>query len=555
LKYVKKLMAVLACAALIITGMTANAYAKASMPDYIKVGLRSYYENKSQISIQSKDIKLVRCDDGASSPLINEEVAEFQSSTGFAVRPGISYQVVVPISAGSLEETKNKVQDYISQGYVNAVPGYNNNKWAVTIYGYSSIAAAKADASKLNGVAAAPQQVTILDQGGMPILLITNSDAYFVGTGTVPTIDLGTYEYRGVMEFMQSSDGLLTAVNIVDFEQYLYGVVPSEMPSSYNYEAVKAQACAARTYALYKLSLNSTIGYDICDTTHCQVYLGYTNENAITTKAVNDTKGMAIYYNGNPIESYFFSSSGGYTDDAKNVWGNDLPYLKAVPDENEINCQTWSRTITLSDLDAIINAKGYSIGSATGMRITIDNKTSRVQKLEIIGSNGSKTFTLEDCRTIFGSTGTSLSSRCFTITNGVTESGGGGTPTTTYPALGTFVSSPIDGYKMTDKDNYIIGSDCAVVYSTSSGTKAYGADGKEVDLTKIPELVSVATVTTTSYSTGTTVIRSSGSTIQLSGRGVGHGVGLSQRGANGLAQQGYDYIAILQHYYTGVTVE
>lgn len=548
-------MAVLACSALMITGMPVNAFAKTKMPDYIRVGLRSSCENKSVINIQSKDIKLVRSDDGVSSPLLNEEVAEFQSSTGFTVKTGISYQVVVPISANSLDETKDEVQYYKSQGYVNAVPGYNKNGWAVTIYGYSSIADAKSDASKLNGTAVTPLQVTILAQDGVPILLITNSDAYFEGTGAVPTVDLGSYEYRGVMEFMQSSDGLLTAVNILDFEQYLYGVVPAEIPESYGYESIKAQACAARTYALFKVNLDSTIGYDICDTTHCQMYLGYTNECATTTKAVDETKGMAIYYNGSPIEALFCSSSGGYTEDSINVWGSDVPYLKAVPDEYEINCQTWNRTITLSDLDAIIQANGYNIGSATGMRITIDNKTSRVQKLDIIGTNGTKTITREDCRTIFGTAGTSLNSRCYTITNGVTESGGGGTPTTTYPALGTFISSPRSDFKMADKSSYIIGSDCAVVYSTSSGTKAYGADGKEVDLTKIPELVSVATVTTTPSSTGTTVIRSSGSTIQLSGRAIGHGLGMSQRGANGLAQQGYDYIKILQHYYTGVTVE
>ena len=99
-----------------------------------------------------------------------------------------------------------------------------------------------------------------------------------------------------------------------------------------------------------------------------------------------------------------------------------------------------------------------------------------------------------------------------------------------------------------------------VFQSTASGTKAYGADGKSVDLSKIPELVpfinnAAGSSSTSTASTGTTVIRSSGSTINISGRAIGHGVGLSQRGANGYGQLGYDYIEILQHYYTGVTVE
>lgn len=553
MEYIKKLMTAFVCAVLMITAIPVNAFAKTSMPDHIRVGIRSS-ENKSAINIQSKDIKLVRSDDGESSPLLYEEMAEFKSSTGFTVKTGLSYQVVIPISANSLEETKNQVQNYISQGYYNAVPGYNNNSWAVTIYGYSSLASAKADASKLNGTAVTPQQVIILAQDGNPILLITNSDAYFVGTGTVPTIDLGTYEYRGVMEFMQGSDGLLTAVNFVKFEEYLYGVVPSEIPSSYNYESIKAQACAARTYALYKLSLKSTIGYDICDTTHCQVYLGYTNESSTATKAVDETKGVAIYYNGRPIEALFCSSTGGYTEDAKNVWGTDVPYLKAVPDEYEINCQTWSRTITLSDIDAIIQSKGYNIGSATGMRITIDNKTSRVQEIEFIGTQGSKSITLEDCRTIFGTTGTSLNSRYYTITNGITESVNGENGSSSDTVYGTFISGPIANYNMTDKSNYIIGSDCAVVKVTPSGKKAYSSDGKEIDISRVPNLEDF-TVTTPTAKTGTTVICSSGSSIQISGRGVGHGVGMSQRGANGLAEQGYDYIKILKHYYTGITVE
>ena len=364
------------------------------------------------------------------------------------------------------------------------------------------------------------------------------------------------------MKFQLASSGLITAVNIVDFEEYLYGVVPSEIPSSYAYEAIKAQACAARTYALIKVQKKSDLGYDICDTTHCQVYGGYTNESKTTTQAVVDTEGKAIYYNGSPVEALFSSSSGGYTEDAVNVWGNDVPYLKAVPDEYETDCQTWTRTFTLSDIDKICAANGYNIGSATGMRITIDNKTSRVQKVEFMGTEGTKAITLESCRTVFNAIGSSLSSRVFTITNGITESGNSssGSNSNLNVALGTFVSSPIDGYTMTDKNSYVIGNDCAVVYSTASGTKASGADGKSVDLSKIPELVpflnnAAGSSSTSTASTGTTVIRSSGSTINISGRAIGHGVGLSQRGANGYGQLGYDYIEILQHYYTGVTVE
>ena len=184
------------------------------------------------------------------------------------------------------------------------------------------------------------------------------------------------------------------------------------------------------------------------------------------------------------------------------------------------------------------------------MRITIDNKTKRVQKLDILGTNGTKTITLEACRTVFGAIGDSFNSRNYTITNGTIEGGSEG-EVTVNGALGTFVSSSLRNFEV--GNDYVIGSDCAVVYSTASGTKAYGYDGKEVDLEDIPDLDDLLTVSTPS--TGTTVISSKGSTININGYGIGHGVGMSQMGANGMAKNGATYKEILQHYYTGVTVK
>ncbi len=549
MKKLKKLLTAILSASFIFSGMGATAFAKTEIPDYIRVGLRMSYEEKSAISIETKNIKLVKSD--GDNPLDNKEMAEFYSASGFTVRVGLSYQVAVPLDVSSFEDAKSKAGKYISNGYANALPGYYNNSWAVIIYGYSDSGSASSAASQLGGSALAPSDITILDIGGSPILLIAKSDAYFMGTDTVPVIDLGARSYRGIIDFMKNSNNTLTAVNVIDFEEYLYGVVASEIPSSYEYESIKAQACAARTYALYKWNAGSTIGFDICDSTHCQAYMGYDYEDKITKQAVDDTRGELIYYNGKPIEALFFSSSGGYTEDAVNVWGTDVAYLKAVDDSQEINCPTWTRTLTLSDLDKIISENGYAIGSATGMRITIDNKTKRVQKVEILGTSGIKTITLEACRTVFGVLGSSFSSRNYTITNGTVSGGTGVTQTIINANLGTFVTSPLSDAKV--GEDYVIGADCAVVYSTASSTKAYDASGKEVAVESIPELQKY--ITTTTPATGTTVITSSGSTINISGYGIGHGVGLSQMGANGMAKNGADYKEILKHYYTGVTVE
>lgn len=538
-----------------VSGAGTSAMAATTLPEYIRVGLVMSYAQKSSIGIQSTSIRLVR-PESDSNPLDNETVDEFNSSSGFNVRVGLSYQVSIPIDASSYNDAKAEASEYISNGYSNAVAGYYKNDWAVIIYGYENMSAANSAASALGGKALSPSDVTILDIDGNPILLIADSDAYFMGTGSTPVVDLGARSYRGIIDFIHNSDGTITAVNVIDLEEYLYGVVASEIPSSYEYEAIKAQACAARTYVLYKWNRESDIGYDICDSTHCQAYMGYDYEDSTTRQAVIDTEGELIYYNGSPIEALFFSSSGGYTEDAVNVWGTDVAYLKAVDDSQEINCPEWERTVTLDDLDNLIQTNGYNIGSATGMRITIDNKTNRVQKLEILGTEGTKTITLEACRTVFGSIGSSFNSRNYTITNGVVESGGK-TETVTSNVIGTFISEPIEGFKV--GRDYVIGADCAVIYSNASGAKAYGYDGKEIDLDDIPnidDLITTTTTVTTSNSTsGTTVISSKGSTIEIKGYGIGHGVGLSQMGANGMAKNGADYKEILKHYYTGVTVE
>ena len=117
----------------------------------------------------------------------------------------------------------------------------------------------------------------------------------------------------------------------------LYGVIPAEMPASYSEGALKAQTLAARTYAMTKLSAHKSSGYELCDTTNCQVYKGYSGENAKTNQAVDDTEGEIICYNGTPIEAVFSASTGGYTENSENVWNSVVPYLRAVPEVGAVS--------------------------------------------------------------------------------------------------------------------------------------------------------------------------------------------------------------------------
>ncbi len=141
--------------------------------------------------------------------------------------------------------------------------------------------------------------------------------------------------YRG--EFIiENRGGNLVVVNNVPLEEYILGVVPSEMPSKWNYEALKAQAIAARSYAIANRGKRASHGYDLKDTPEDQAYGGATAETANTNNAVMETKGIVITYNQKVIPAYYSASAGGHTVNAGAVWNKDLPYLKSVPsfDEN-----------------------------------------------------------------------------------------------------------------------------------------------------------------------------------------------------------------------------
>ncbi len=135
--------------------------------------------------------------------------------------------------------------------------------------------------------------------------------------------------YRGTFTVLNSPKGV-TLINNVDLESYLLGVVPAEMPGSWNLEAHKAQAIAARSYAIANLGKRSKRGYDLKDTPHDQAYGGISAETAKTNNAVIQTKGQVLVHKGKVIPAYYHSSSGGRTVNSNVVWAKNLPFLKSV---------------------------------------------------------------------------------------------------------------------------------------------------------------------------------------------------------------------------------
>lgn len=135
--------------------------------------------------------------------------------------------------------------------------------------------------------------------------------------------------YRGNLVIKQNDDGLLI-VNDVGIEDYLLGVVPAEMPASWEIEALKAQAVAARSYALANLGKRSFFGFDLKDTAEDQVYNGASAEKERATRAVVETKGKVLVYRGKIISACYCASAGGKTRLGSEVWNKELPYVHSV---------------------------------------------------------------------------------------------------------------------------------------------------------------------------------------------------------------------------------
>jgi peptidoglycan hydrolase-like amidase len=158
------------------------------------------------------------------------------------------------------------------------------------------------------------------------------TSAFVVPATRDDTLSLDGVAYRGVLE-IRGDEGGLTVVNLVNVEDYLRGVVPNELsPLAFpQLEALKAQAVAARTYALRNRGKFDEKGYDLCATSACQVYKGKSSEHPVSDQAVEATRGIVATYEGAPIEAFYTSTCGGHTEDAQNVFeGEGAPYLQGV---------------------------------------------------------------------------------------------------------------------------------------------------------------------------------------------------------------------------------
>jgi stage II sporulation protein D len=189
------------------------------------------------------------------------------------------------------------------------------------------------------------------------------------------------HRYRGSIQ-VDVTAGKLRAINFVGLEQYLYGVVPSEMPFKWLPEALKAQAVVARSYAL---ATRRTGAFDLYPDTRSQVYLGIEHEKPSTNAAVDATAGQVVLYQGQVAKTYFFSTSGGRTASAEDVWGEPVPYLVSVPDPYDTISpyHTWGPfAFTGAKLAKLLKMKGQQV---VDLQPELDG-SGRIKILDVVGT-------------------------------------------------------------------------------------------------------------------------------------------------------------------------
>jgi stage II sporulation protein D len=236
----------------------------------------------------------------------------------------------------------------------------------------------------------------------------------------------GHGSYRGALEFRPAGRGVET-VNAVGLDDYVRGVIPAEMPSGWPLQALEAQAVAARTYAI--TSNVAGDGYQLYPDTRSQMYGGVAAETASTDAAVAATRGQVVTYQGVPVTTFFFASSGGYTEDIQNVWlaAAPEPWLHGVPDPYDgaggNPYHHWSYKLSMA---AAARALGSLVrGQLVGIQVTKRGASPRVVSAQVVGTAGRVSVSGPQLQSIFNLPSTYMSFSSITTVPGAPTTTGG----------------------------------------------------------------------------------------------------------------------------------
>lgn len=212
--------------------------------------------------------------------------------------------------------------------------------------------------------------------------------------------------YRGKIEIARNGNKI-KVINIIELEEYLYGVLKNEMSDKAPIESLKAQAVIARTFALANLKKHEKKdGYNLCPKIHCQVYKGMDTETDNVIKAVNDTNGQILTYNGVVAETFYYAWCAGVTASSKLVWGREFSYLTEIYDpfcKKKYPNDEWKWTLSLNEIKDILNRNGQNIGDISSIQSGSKATGGRVNEIIITHTNGISTISANKFRLLAGS--------------------------------------------------------------------------------------------------------------------------------------------------------
>lgn len=474
----------------------------------IRVGLEAKYYNKSSITVRNTNIVIGYSVD-------NTYYKEMSMSGGSFQFTPFTKSISTSGAYTTYEAAKSAADSLKKQGGECYPVLCNLNTWTVGVAGSGSADSYAVMVSSSSGESFI---YTGKDSGAYPQITAGSSNSK-----GVYVVDLGDRQYRGRMEIGRyGGSSSLKAVNIVELEEYLYGVVPCEMVSSWHIEALKVQAVCARSYAYtagFGSSTNMSKPYSLCDTTSSQVYKGYGAEKDSTNSAVDATKGEIIYYQNKPVRAYYSSTSGGSTENVEDVWGTPSGYLRQVSDIYELDPELdpWVIELNTSQIESLMEENGISVGDVTDIRPFVMTASGRVYSVEIVGDSN-QVITGDRLRKIF-----SLYSTKYKVIK--------------YGDNPDYVSVLTENgqYAVDIADSYIASGDFNVRKASDS----------------IEQFVVMTADNLINYPANAPKDRD---TYYIAGMGYGHGIGMSQSGAKGMAEAGFTYREILKHYYTGIEV-
>ena len=342
---------------------------------------------------------------------------------------------------------------------------------------------------------------------------------------------LGSRRYRGRLQLLVRG-GQVQVVNHLGIETYLTSVVGSEMPHKWPLPALQAQAVAARTYALRQRGKAGD--FDVKATVSSQVYRGVESETPSTIEAVESTRSLVLVHAGRLINAVFHSSSGGATEPSGEVWRNQLPYLVSVADHDQHSpVHRWNKRFDNDQLRDLFR----ETGGVKRLQVLKTSSTGRVRTARVQGPHGSLVLTGRELRKRLGLKSTMVQ---FELINGSVGSSTASStaPTQTVSQSVSRAAPPLIG----------LWQDSASGPDTTPSRSSRLASLLPPPPPPLPQLNPSA------FNRPRLDVREGELVLEARGQGFGHGVGMSQWGAHGLALQGADFRQILLHYYRGAEI-